>query len=291
MREQHAPGTRSGTRVEHRTIDSAYLEREVKVDLYFPKGLLSQAGGASRHDTILEHPGSVSLLLINDGQDLPKMPFRAILDELAEEGSIRPLLCVGIHCGKDRKMEYGTASMPDYMGRGGKADAYTRFVFHELLPFVRKETGAHHFHEKAFAGFSLGGLSALDIAWSHPHEFRAVGVFSGSLWWRMRDLDDDYVEERDRIMHHLIREGHYAPWLKFFFQTGVLDETADRNNNGIIDSIDDTLSLMDELERKGYMRGKDMVYLEYEDGRHDVPTWGRAMPAFLRWAFPGSTGY
>jgi hypothetical protein len=28
-----------------------------------------------------------------------------------------------------------------------------------------------------------------------------------------------------------------------------------------------------------------MVYLEFEDGRHDVPTWGRAMPEFLRWGF------
>ena len=183
-------------------------------------------------------------------------------------------------------MEYGTASIADYMGRGARAGVYTQFVFRELLPLVREHTGTHHFHEKVFAGFSLGGLSALDIVWSHPHEFRSVGVFSGSLWWRMRDLDDDYLEERDRIMHHLVREGNYAPWLRFFFQTGVLDETADRNNNGIIDSIDDTLSLMEELEKKGYQRGRDMVYLEYEDGRHDVPTWGRAMPSFLRWAFP-----
>jgi enterochelin esterase-like enzyme len=289
MREHHEPGTHlhHKTRVEHTKIESEYLEREVKVDFYLPPGIASRTDGQAKDQRNLSivHPGGVSLLLINDGQDLPKMPFRKILDELYATDAIRPLLCVGIHCGKERKMEYGTAKLLDYEGRGAKAEAYTKFIFRELLPFIRTETGAHHFHDKSFAGFSLGGLSALDIVWSHPHEFRHVGVFSGSLWWRLRDLDEGYVEETDRIMHRLVREGHYAPWLRFFFQTGVLDEKADRNNNGIIDSIDDTLSLMDELEKKGYMQGEDMVYLEYEDGRHDVPTWGRAMPEFLLWAF------
>jgi enterochelin esterase-like enzyme len=287
MRDHQQPGTHlhQKTRVEHKAIASEYLERDVSIDFYLPPGMRSRSEASTRHSTILDHPAGVSLLLVNDGQDLPKMHFRRILDDLIAEDSIRPLLCVGIHCGKDRKMEYGTARVLDFQGRGRKAQAYTHFIFKELLPFIRKETGAHHFHDKSFAGFSLGGLSALDIVWHHHYEFRNVGVFSGSLWWRSRDLDDGYVEDRDRIMHQQIRKGHYAPWLKFFFQTGVLDETADRNNNGIIDSIDDTLSLMDELEKKGYQRGKDMVYLEFEDGRHDVPTWGRAMPEFLRWGF------
>jgi enterochelin esterase-like enzyme len=126
---------------------------------------------------------------------------------------------------------------------------------------------------------------ALDIVWNHPAHFRSVGVFSGSLWWRSRGLDDGYVEETDRIMHARIRDGKYAPWLKFFFQTGLLDETADRNNNGIIDSVDDTLALIEELEKKGYHREEDIRYLELADGRHDVPTWGRAFPEYLKFAF------
>ena len=53
-------------------------------------------------------------------------------------------------------------------------------------------------------------------------------------------------------MHKLIREGDYKPGLQFYFTTGSLDEKMDRNNNGIIDSIDDTLGLIEELEKKGY---------------------------------------
>lgn len=215
----------------------------------------------------------MSLLLINDGQDLERMGFRIILDQLYREKAIRPVVCAAIHAGKDRKMEYGTAGFPDYKGRGGKAGLYTEFIFTELLPFIRNNYQLHSFSEKAFAGFSLGGLMALDIVWAHPQEFNRVGVFSGSLWWRKRGLEDGYVEETDRIMHARIREGDYVPWLKFFFQTGVLDETADRNNNGIIDSIDDALSLIEELRLKGYKSGEDIYYVEFEDGRHDVATW------------------
>jgi enterochelin esterase-like enzyme len=62
----------------------------------------------------------------------------------------------------------------------------------------------------------------------------------------------------------------------------------DRNNNGIIDSIDDTLGLIGELEQKGYKRGTDIEYLELPDGRHDVPTWARAFPDFLKWGWPAN---
>ncbi len=151
---------------------------------------------------------------------------------------------------------------------------------------MRKQYVIPSFREKAFAGFSLGGLTALDIAWNHPDEFSKVGVFSGSLWWRDVDQsDEEYDDDQHRIMHQLIRKGNYAPWLKFFFQCGNMDETKDRNHNGIIDSIDDTLDLIKELEAKGYSNERDIKYLELKEGRHDVFTWGKAMPDFLRWGW------
>lgn len=229
----------------------------------------------------------MSLLLINDGQDMEKMGFESIIEKLyAADDSIEPLLCVAIHCGIDRKMEYGVAGMPDYKGRGGKAGEYTSFVFEELLPFLRKRYAISSFKEKAFAGFSLGGLMALDIVWNHAAEFSKVGVFSGSLWWRNIDQEDEqYDDDKHRIIHQQIKNGNYAPWLKFFFQCGNMDETKDRNHNGIIDSIDDTQDLIKELVNKGYSNETDIQYVELKDGHHDVFTWGRAMPFFLKWGW------
>jgi enterochelin esterase-like enzyme len=260
----------AGVPVKSITLKSAYLNRDVIVDLYFP--------------AIGSDPASTSLLIINDGQDLPKFHFDAMLAELYEANEIEPVFCVGIHCSAERRMEYGTASQTDYKGRGAKARLHQRFVFEELIPYIRSNW-QKDFKEKSYAGFSLGGLSAIDTVWHHPDEFCKVGVFSGSLWWRLKDLHHGYNEETDRIIHKLIREGIFKPGLRFYFTTGSLDEKMDRNNNGIIDSIDDTLGLIEELEKKGYTNENDIHYVNYEDGKHDVKTWGRAMPAFLKWGW------
>ena len=260
----------AGVPVKSITLNSAHLKRDVTVDLYFPP--------------IGSDPPSTSLLIINDGQDLPKFHFDAMLAELYDGNEIEPVFCVGIHCSAERKLEYGTASLTDYKGRGAKARLHQRFVFEELIPYIRSNW-QKDFKEKAYAGFSLGGLSAIDTVWHHPEEFSKVGVFSGSLWWRLKDIHHGYNEETDRIIHKLIREGDFKPGLRFYFTTGSLDEKMDRNNNGIIDSIDDTLGLIEELEKKGYTNENDIYYVNYEDGKHDVKTWGRAMPAFLKWGW------
>jgi enterochelin esterase-like enzyme len=253
------------------TIPSAALERSVAVDFYLPAAPRS---------------GSLPVLLINDGQDLPRMKFSELLGQLIRSASIRPLLCVGIQAGPQRKLEYGTAHAPDYRSRGMHAPHYTYFVIRELIPFIKYFFPERDLTEWAFAGFSLGGLSALDITWAHPHIFRHTAVFSGSLWWRSLDQADPlYSDEVHRLMHKLIREGTYAPGLKFFFECGTADEEADRNQNGVIDSIDDTKDLIRELVQKGYREGEDICYLEIPGGTHDPATWAMAIPHFLRWAW------
>ncbi len=261
----------AGVVVDNHILQSVFLDREVTIDCYLPKGINDFS--------------SLTLLLINDGQDLVTMGFENILQNLYDTNAIAPLVCVGIRCGEDRKNEYGTAKILDYKGRGTKAALYTRFVFEELLPFVRNTYNTPSFKEKAFAGFSLGALSAMDIVWNNAAEFICVGVFSGSLWWRDKDQDQPgFDEDKDRIMHRQIKEGHYAPWLKFYFEVGTLDETDDRNNNGIIDAIDDTTSIIDDLILKGYSKN-DIKFTQIIDGRHDVPTWAKAFPDFLTWAW------
>ena len=256
---------------EELTIESALLERTVKITCFLPKQV--------------QHPEEMGLLLINDGQNAEELGLAVILDEMIGSNQIEPLVCVAIHIGAGRIDEYGTACCADYMGRGAKAARYTRFIFEELLPFIHTSYAVPSFKNKSFAGFSLGGLSALDIVWNRPEEFSKAGIFSGSLWWRTKALEDGYNEDTDRIMHAQVKAGGYYPWLKFFFESGTQDETMDRNNNGIIDSIDDTVSLIDDLAAKGYDKQKDIQYLELQDGKHDIATWARAMPVFLKWGW------
>ncbi len=266
----NTPNTVSSVTVEQITLISEYLERHVIVDVYLP--------------LVSDNTIPLSLLLINDGQDLIKMPFEEILAELLATNSIEPLLCVGIHCGHDRRMEYGTAYSADYKGRGAKAGLYSKFIFDELIPFIRKKYNTPTFKHKSFAGFSLGALSALDIVWNQASEFGKVGLFSPSLWWRRKGYEDGYDEELDKLMHLQVRKGGFYPWLKIFIECGRLDETADRNQNGIIDSIDDALDLIVELKAKGYTE-EHIHYLELEEGKHDVSTWASAFPEFLKWGW------
>lgn len=257
--------------IDTEMLRSKQLKRNVEIHFFLPRNVTDLS--------------TIPLLLINDGQDMAAMNFDEILHTLYRQNEIRQVLCVALSAGKERSQEYGIAGEKDYKGRGAKAGLYTSFVLKELLPYLKKKYHVQQFKEIAFAGFSLGGLSALDIIWDHPDIFSKAGIFSGSLWWRSVDQDDpEYDDDKHRIMQQVIRKGKYAPNLKFFFQCGKLDESGDRNNNGIIDSIDDTLDHIKELVNKGY-RAEDIAYLELDDGKHDVATWGKAMPVFLKWAW------
>jgi enterochelin esterase-like enzyme len=265
-----------------RRDDSLYsvpLKRTVRLDVVLPPGY-ERAGAA-------EWP----VLYLNDGQDLPRLRMIAVLDSLYEQQAVRPFILVAIHAG-DRIHEYGTGARADYMGRGSKAGLYTDFVLTELMPHIRKNYRVSQKpDDTVFAGFSLGGLSAFDIVFHHADLFSRAGVFSGSFWWRSKSTEAGYRDETDRIMHDLVRKGTYQPTLKFWLEAGTDDETSDRNNNGIIDAIDDTIDLIGELVKKGYhydTRGQpsDIRYVEVPGGQHNQETWSAVMPDFLTWAFP-----
>lgn len=253
-------------------VRSKRLKRKVRVDLYLP----ADFDGLRTYKS----------LLLNDGQDMKQLRLSETLTKRYELPENRDVVVVAVHAG-DRLNEYGTAGIPDYAGRGWKAKTYANFIVYKLLPYLRKHYGFFSDHQTSVAaGFSLGGLSAMDMAWRHPEAFMKTGVFSGSFWWRSSQPDERYPDA-DRIMHYLVGAGSFKPGMKFWFQAGTKDEECDRNNNGVIDAIDDTLDLISVLKAKGYT-SKDVAYLEVEDGEHNYDTWSEVFPEFLAWAFPMS---
>jgi enterochelin esterase-like enzyme len=253
-------------------INSINLGFPKKVDIFLPPG----------HQE--NNSGGYHLLLLNDGQDGQALQLRQTLQRLHQKGNIYPLVVAAIHA-TNRIQEYGTAGVPDYAMRGSMAKQYTSFLTDELLPQLQKQYRAgFQPNQTAIAGCSLGGLSAFDILWNRPDKFGKVGVFSGSFWWRRHSENDD-LASIDRIMHDIVRKSSRREGLKFWFEAGTEDETADRNNNGIIDAIEDTLDLIAELAIKGYHTIHDIKYVEVQGGKHNQKTWGKVMPDFLLWAF------
>lgn len=229
---------------------------------------------------------SYEVLYINDGQETDALGLRETLARLMVTRRIRPIITVAIPTNDNRLHEYGTSVAPNALALGVLAAAYEHFIVMELMTLID-----HTFRTRAranFLGVSLGGLSAFDIAWNNPDRFATVGVMSGSFWWRAAD-DETRIDPGERIAHTLVRRTRVAPPLRLWFQAGTRDEVCDRDGDGVIDAIQDTLELIAELRRVG-CPAEDVTYVEVDGGRHDFETWQRVLPAFLAWAFTPGPG-
>lgn len=252
--------------LKSQSLTSNHLDREVIFDLVIPPN----------YDAKMTYP----VLLMNDGQDFDKLELSQALSNAWING-LPPFIYIGVHANKNRLAEYGTSGILDCEGRGQNSLKYQNFVISELLPFVNitnpLQKGGH-----VSCGFSMGGLSVLDMTLENFHIFSKVGVFSGAFWWRSKAYGPYYSDANDRIIHQKVKKSVLKPMLEFWFQCGTEDEFADRNNNGIIDSIDDTLDLIHLLKEKGYLT---IHYEEVIGGKHNHASWKKVFPDFLNWAF------
>lgn len=268
------PPTPPPVTVETLTFDSRFLTNTPRiVDVYLPPGY--QADDDQRYP----------VLYAQDGQDMGAVHLKSTLEVLYAVSALRPVIVVAIHASGERLNEYGTAGIPDYQYRGSKADLYTRMLLEEIMPAIngkyRTLTGPEN---TAVMGWSLGGLTAFDLAWTHPEIFGQVGVFSGSFWWHTDDTDLQSMLD-SRVAQKMVREGEKRKGLRFWFESGLKDETDDRDNNGVIDAVQDTRELVAELEANGYT-SEDIAMTELPNGFHSQSTWGEVLPDFLKWAFP-----
>ncbi|MEM6394968.1 MAG: alpha/beta hydrolase-fold protein [Bacteroidota bacterium] len=249
-------------------LRSKYLNRELELRLYRP------AVAPTR---------TLKLLICLDGQDFERMDMEDRLENVAKQYPDQAFLLVGI-VAADRLREYGTAGRLDYLGRGDLSRAHQDFISEELLPWLKSryrisEVGRN----RAIIGFSLGGLHAFDFGWRRPDLFGTVGVFSGALWWRSKPFIKK-KPDANRIVHDYVSRTIEVPTeLRIWLMAGTEDEKEDRNNNGIIDAIDDTVQLKALLEKRGFDSPERLTYYEEDGGRHEPETWGRVFPVFLKW--------
>ena len=267
----HGP---TGVRREKlRQLPSPALGRRRPITVYLPPGYTDDRA----------HP----LLVAHDGQEMDAWRLADALARHHAAGRVTPVVAA-VPANHDRHHEYGTAGQLNAGQLGARAAEFQAFITDTVLPRLRQryqlERGSA---QTAIMGASLGGLSAFDLAWRRPDVFGVAGIFSGAFWWRTSDASVT-AQQATRIAHQRVRATAVKPPLRLWFQAGTADETEDRDGNGVIDAIQDTTELIDELAAKGFRRGADVVYHETPGGRHEPATWARELPEFLRWAFPAA---
>ncbi len=250
-------------------LPSHYLQREVTLTVLLPPSY--------RINILSRYP----LVLLNDGQDFDALELHDRLQHAYDTRRVRPRVVVGIHANERRMREYGTSRVSSAEGLGDLADAHRLFVVKELIPYLHRRLRVRRNREfTAIGGFSLGGLSAFDIAYHQELHFGQVACFSASFWWRATPFNPDAPDE-NRIAIERVRNAVRPAELHYFFMAGTDEEESDRNNNGIIDVIDDTLDMIAALVARG-VPSDDICYMPVEGGQHNQQTWGPALIDWLR---------
>lgn len=153
-----APADRHGAQVEHLTIRSAAVDRQLEVAVVTP------AKAPPR--------GERSLLVFLHGRGGSDGTFtgnEAIFKGLAKQGAKAPV--VAFPDGGDHSYWHDRDG-----GRWG------RYVMREVIPTVVKRFGVDP-RRVAIGGISMGGFGAYDLALLHPRHFCAVGGHSAALWF------------------------------------------------------------------------------------------------------------
>ena len=228
-------------------------------------------------------------LVLNDGQDVGALGLAGTLSDLWNKNQLAPLIVIAVPA-VDRLQQYGTsehdlaiACNADNTQYGTKAADYEKFVLTELLPAAAQAVGFRPPAARTgIAGVSLGALSAFSIAWDHPEVFGFAGAMSGSFWWRT-DGSTVQAAQATRIQQAIVARGAPHPGFRAFFSAGTAEETADRDGNGIIDVIDDTLWLMTRLDGQGLVRDRDYTWVQVDGGIHGYSTWTNVFPRLLTW--------
>jgi predicted alpha/beta superfamily hydrolase len=237
------------------------------------------AGGAASYPVLYMHDGQN----LFDGADASfgrEWQVDETTDRLVAEGRIPEVIVVGIDSTPARIDEYTPTEAEGFTGpngeRGGKGPLYTRFLVEEVKPYIdshyRTRCGPE---SSAVLGSSLGGLISLDIGWRHPEVFGRVGALSPSFWWNQRDT-----------LARLQQAGESAmPRSRVWIDAGTREENDDRDDDGLIDMVDDAREVRDRLLALGHGFGDTLGGLEVKDALHDEASWAERFGDLLIFLF------
>lgn len=158
-------------RLEKIWFNASSIEKVSRVHVYTPPGYEKMKKALPV--LYLQHGGGD-----NDASRSTAGRANFILDNLLAEGKIVPMIVV---------MPYGNPGGGFFSGPGVDEDPYYKYFFNDLVPFIESSYNVEKTPEyRAYAGLSMGGLQALNMAVFYPEQFNYVlplstGFFPESL--------------------------------------------------------------------------------------------------------------
>lgn len=190
------------------------------------------------------------LLLVQDGKDyfqLGRLP--KVADKLIEENAIHDMIIVGI------PYETPKTRWEMYHPQGKHHEAYTKFLVHELLPFLTKRYAIDDLAgNRTLMGESLGGTVSLLTAIQYPHTFSNVVMHSPFAG--------------DSVLDEVKVSNDFAPF--HVYHVIGKKETDVQTTHG---EVEDFLTPNQELN--DILANKQMSYYFYDElpGNHTWKTW------------------
>ncbi|MFD2512889.1 alpha/beta hydrolase-fold protein [Pontibacter locisalis] len=180
-------------------------------------------------------------------------------DSLIRIGAIEPVIIVGINNTPDRSEEYTP---------GKKGSAYMDFVVNTVKPFIDQTYRTKKEREHTFTGgSSAGGIMSFMLAWEYPAIFSKAICMSPAFKIQHIDFVKDvrsYQGEKKRLY--------------FYIDNGGL-ELEERLQPGIDE-------MLIALEEKGYVEGKDFIWIKDATAKHNEAAWAKRMPVALKAILP-----
>ncbi|MFD1360139.1 alpha/beta hydrolase [Lentibacillus salinarum] len=226
---------RKGTMTE-KQINSRYLQETMTLKMYQPESFSPLY--------------NYQFCIMQDGNDYYQLGRAATWsDQLHDNGDMSNTILVGIHYKDkfDRREKYH----PD----GRQRLAYSKFLAHEVAPFLDNVFPAYHMAQsRALAGDSLAGTQALMTALTYPHTFGKV------------IMQSPYVDES---VQQAVNEAKAIHAITIYHTIGTDETAVETTDGGKKDFLTPNRELHDLLQNKN----ADYTYHELEDGRHTWQYW------------------
>lgn len=202
------------------------------------------------------------VVYMHDGQNLfdratsfgEEWEVDATLDTASREGL--EAIVVGVpNLGSARLDEYSPWRDRGHRA-GGRGDAYVGWLADTVKPLIDADFRTRAGRDATgIAGSSMGGLISLYAYFARPDVFGFAGVMSPALWFGGRGVFP-WLAERPFVPGRL------------YLDIGTSEGR---------EALGDVRRLKEVLEGKGYVAGRDLLYVVEMGGQHNERAWARRL--------------